>query len=133
MALGPGKLQRVVGGALPGALYFGIRAAQELTVGAVWNGVSFAAMAVLVASAPLLTSGGRLRGRHAAAYAVLVATGIVAWVVGSSAVVRVAGFLLVVAVHVAAILLSRRLPPAIAQPAMDDEPTVLNLHERQAG
>jgi hypothetical protein len=80
MALSPGRLQRVVWGALPGALYLGIRAVQELTAGAVWNGVSFAAMAVLVGSAPLLASGGAPKGRHAA-----------------------------------------------------DEPTVLNLRERQAG
>jgi hypothetical protein len=47
--------------------------------------------------------------------------------------VRVAGFLLVVAVQVVAVLLSRRLPPEEAEPAVADEPTVLNLRERQAG
>jgi hypothetical protein len=133
MALSPGRLQRVVWGALPGALYFGIRAVQELIGGAVWNGVSFAAMAVLVGSAPLLASGGAPRGRHAVAYAALVATGIAGWVAGSTAMVRIAGFLLVVAVQVVAILLSRRLPPAEAEPARVDEPTALNLRERQAG
>jgi hypothetical protein len=115
MAIEPERLHRVVWVKLPAALYFGLRAVQALTHGAMWSGVAFVVIMGLVASAPLVSNRGALRGWRAVLYGTLLATGVAGWIVGHYQTVRVAGFVLVVVVQVAVILASRRLPMGAEQ------------------
>jgi hypothetical protein len=126
MALTPAQLRHGLWLTLPAALYFVMTGFEAWREGDAWKAAATFAVAGVVAAGPLATGWRVLSRRHSIALILPLLGGVVGFVMGGTPIVRVAGFVLILGVQLAGIVLARRSGTAFPEP--DDTFVVLDIN-----